>query len=73
MSIIPPEYADESLPSGFLEDQIILPSFYQPETDALRWATHQNIRRTLFYSLFRDIKYCEYKRVKSGNFQMGEI
>ena len=27
----------------------------------------------MFYSVFRDIKYCEYKRLSSGNFQLGTI
>ena len=36
---------------------------YQPETEALWWATHNNIRKTLFFALFRSIKYVEYKRL----------
>ena len=64
-SIIPKRYDDPTLPPGFLDHCCLLPSFYQPETDELRWATHQNIRRTLFFAVFRDIKYCEFKRLKS--------
>ena len=41
------------------------PSFYMPETEDLRWTTHNGIRKTLFFSIFRDIKYVEYKRLTS--------
>ena len=43
----------------------LLPSFYQPETEVLRWSTHLNIRKTMFYQAFRNIKYCEFKRLKN--------
>ena len=43
----------------------LLPSFYKPETEDLRRTTHNNIRLTLFESVFRNIKYCEYKRLKN--------
>ena len=75
--LIPKKFDDGTLPEGFLDDVCLLPTFYQPETDELRWATHQNIRRTLFFSLFRDIKYCEFKRMQwaypDGTFQLNKI
>ena len=75
--LIPKKFDDGTLPEGFLDDICLLPTFYQPETDELRWATHQNIRRTLFFSLFRDIKYCEFKRMQwaypDGTFQLNKI
>ena len=64
------EIRDEAklLPVGFLNapGMCLLPTFYQPETEDLRWATHLNIRKTLFYTLFRKVKYCEFKRLKNG-------
>eukprot|EP00347_Sterkiella_histriomuscorum_P009109 403342487 len=60
-----PQKDDISLPDGFLDDQILSPSFYMPENQELKRGTHNNIRRTLFYSLFRNVKYLEYKRLKS--------
>ncbi len=36
-----------------------------PENEELRWSTHNGIRKTLFFSVFRDIKYLEFKRLKS--------
>ena len=61
--------AEESklLPDGFLNaaSMCLLPTFYQPETEELRWATHLNIRKTLFFSVFRNIKYCEFKHLKN--------
>ena len=55
------------LPRGFLDaaGMCLLPSFYQPETEELRQSTHLNIRKTLFFAVFRNIKYCEFKRLKS--------
>lgn len=55
------------LPNGFLNapGMCLLPSFYQPETEELRWSTHLNIRKTLFFGVFRNIKYCEFQRLKS--------
>ena len=44
----------------------LLPSFYQPETEALRWATHNNIRKTLWFTVFRRIKFVEFKRLKDN-------
>ena len=41
------------------------PSFYMPETEDLRWATHNGIRKTLFFATFRNVKFIEYKRLKS--------
>ena len=71
---IPSHLDDPSLPPGFLDDICLLPSFYQPETNELRWATHQNVRRSLFFSIFRDIKYVEFKRMQwfysKGSFQI---
>lgn len=45
---------------GFFEDQILQPSFYMPENEDLKMATHHNIRRTLFFSVFRNVKYVEF-------------
>ena len=74
---IPAHLDDPSLPPGFLDDVCLLPSFYQPETNDLRWATHQNIRRSLYFAAFRDIKYCEFRRMQKGypdgNFQLGAV
>jgi len=36
-----------------------------PENEELKIATHHNIRRTLFFSVFRNVKYVEYQRLKS--------
>lgn len=36
-----------------------------PENEELKMGTHNNIRRTLFYSVFRNVKYLEYKRLAS--------
>ena len=36
-----------------------------PETEELRWNTHNSIRKTLFFSAFRLIKYTEYRRLSS--------
>ena len=60
---------DASIPKGFLdnEDICLLPTFYQPETQELKWATHNNVRKTLFYSMWRNLKYCAFKRLKSEN------
>ena len=33
----------------------------------LRWATHFNIRKTLFYAAWRQIKYCEFKHLSNQN------
>ncbi len=41
----------------------LTPSFYMPETEDLRWATHNGIRKTLFFAAFRNIKYVEFKRL----------
>ena len=68
---------EESLPKGFLDapGMCVLPSFYMPETEELRWATHYNVRMTLFFSIFRNVKFCEFKRLKSNqdSFELGEI
>ena len=66
------------LPPGFLDFKglCLLPSFYQPETEDLRWQTHHNIRKTLYDSVFRKIKYCEYARLKdeeSDSFMIEKI
>jgi len=55
------------IPDGFLNapGMCILPQFYMPETEELRWATHLNIRKSLFFNVFRSVKYCEFKRLKS--------
>ena len=36
-----------------------------PENEELKRGTHNNIRRTLFYSIFRNIKYIEFKHLAS--------
>jgi len=36
-----------------------------PENEDLKWATHNNIRRTLFYHVWRSIKYVEFKRLRT--------
>ena len=36
-----------------------------PENEELKWSTHNGIRKTLFFSVFREIKYLEFKRLKS--------
>ena len=53
--------------AGFLDQPgiCLIPSFYMPETDALKWSTHNGIRKTLFFSAFRNVKYIEYKRLKN--------
>ena len=63
------------LPKGFLDapGMCILPSFYQPETEELRWATHLNIRKTLNFAVFRNIKYCEFKRLKNEDDDFFEL
>uniref|UniRef100_A0A7S3CTP8 Uncharacterized protein n=1 Tax=Strombidium rassoulzadegani TaxID=1082188 RepID=A0A7S3CTP8_9SPIT len=78
--IIPREYLDNSVPPGFLDDVCLLPTFYQPETEQLKWATHQNIRKSIYFQAFRDIKYCEFKRLSKlkssypdATFQLGEV
>lgn len=50
---------------GFLEDHILSPSFYMPENEELKISTHNNIRKTMFYSVFHNIKFLEFKRLKS--------
>ena len=61
-----PDVAEENkqFPKGFFDGMCLLPTFYQPETESLRWATHNNIRKTLFFSVFRNIKQAEYKNLK---------
>ena len=58
---------DSNLFPGFCDRPglYLLPSFYKPETEDLRKTTHNNIRMTLFDSVFRKIKYCEYKRLSN--------
>ena len=63
--ILPEKFEDTALPSGFFEDYLLSPSFYMPENEELKWTTHNNIRRTLFYSVFRNVKYIEFKRLKN--------
>ena len=58
------EIVDPLVPSTFFDDTYLLPSFYMPENKALLIATHNNIRRSIFYQAFRDIKYTEFKRLK---------
>jgi len=36
-----------------------------PENEELKLTTHNNIRKTMFYSVFHNIKYLEFKRLKS--------
>jgi hypothetical protein len=36
-----------------------------PENEELKQATHKNIRRTLFYSVWRSVKYMEFRRLRS--------
>ena len=62
-----PQQLQGTLPPGFLDVKglCLLPSFYQPETEDLRWQTHHNVRRTLFDAVFRNIKYCEYRRLRN--------
>ena len=55
---------DHSLPDSFMNHLTLSPSFYMPENDALKYATHNNIRTTLFYQIFRSIKYLEFKHVR---------
>ena len=57
------EARDPTVPSNFFNDTYLLPSFYMPENKQLLIQTHNNIRRSLFYDAFRDIKYTEYKRL----------
>lgn len=35
-----------------------------PENKQLLLATHNNVRRSIFYQAFRNIKYVEYRRLK---------
>ena len=51
------------------------PSFYMAENEDLKWGTHNGIRKTLFFAIFRDIKYVEFKRLKSKDefFELGKI
>ena len=53
----------------------LLPSFYKPETEELRWSSHYNVRKLLFFNTFRSIKYCEFKRLKGddSSFELLEI
>ena len=53
--------------AGFLDQKGIClsPSFYMPENEDLRWGTHNGIRKTLFFSIFRDIKFAEFRRLKN--------
>ena len=46
-----------------------------PENEDLKWGTHNGIRKTLFFAIFRDIKYVEFKRLKSKDefFELGKI
>lgn len=55
------------VPAGFLDGPglCLLPTFYMPETEDLRWATHNNIRKTMFFHVFRSVKFCEFKRLKN--------
>ena len=41
------------------------PNFYMPENEELRWATHNSIRKTLFFNVFRSIKNVEFRRLKN--------
>ena len=58
------EFVDPLVPPNFFNDTYLLPSFYMPENKELLIATHNNIRRSMFYQAFRDIKYTEFKRLK---------
>ena len=58
------------------QDGICLqPSFYMPENEKLRWSTHNGIRKTLFFSAFRSVKYLEFKRLRDESefFELGTI
>ncbi len=46
-----------------------------PETEELRWSTHNGIRKTLFFSAFRNIKYVEFKRLTNEEdyFELNKI
>lgn len=44
---------------------MVLPTFYQPETKELAFATHNNIRRSMFFAAFRSVKYVEYKHLSN--------
>ena len=59
---------DPTVPPNFFNDTYLLPSFYMPENKELLIQTHNNIRRSMFYQTFRDIKYTEYRRLKAGKF-----
>ena len=52
----------DTLPQGFLDSEgmCLLPTFYKPETEELRWSCHYNVRKMLFHSVFRNVKYCEF-------------
>ena len=58
------EEENKHFPKGFFDGMCLLPSFYQPETEDLRWATHNNVRKSLFFAVFRNIKYTEFQRLK---------
>ena len=62
---------------GFLDQEGIClqPTFYMPENEELRWSTHNGIRKTLFFSIFRSVKYLEYKRLQNEQefFELGKI
>mmetsp|Transcript_14190 Transcript_14190/g.16419 ORF Transcript_14190/g.16419 Transcript_14190/m.16419 type:complete len:173 (-) Transcript_14190:50-568(-) len=62
--VAPEEFEDHMVPSNFFNDTYLLPSFYMPENKELLIATHNNIRRSMFYQAFRDVKYTEYRRLK---------
>ena len=53
----------------------MLPSFYKPETEELKWSCHYNVRKMLFMDVFRNLKYCEFKRLKNdeATFELGQI
>ena len=63
------------LPKGFIDapGMCLLPTFYQPETEELRWSTHLNVRKTLFFGVFRNIKFCEFKRLKNEDDDFFEL
>ena len=42
----------------------------------MRQSTHLNVRKTLFFGVFRNIKYCEFKRLKNEQddfFELEEV
>ena len=55
---------DPLVPENFFSDVILRPSFYMPETDELKFGTHNNIRRTIFFATFQRIKELEYSYLK---------